>query len=157
MNSLIIFPVIFSIIIGDIYGKSFDFEQLRKLSMIKKRTAEDVVENQLDSTPCPVIECLILTDSAFSPRFDYEEEIIDYINDIISATQDRFDGLELNITVRLIGRISYTKETEPDFIKAGLDSEKPNIIYANEVIFNMRYMEKTPLVEKADIIVVITG
>ncbi|XP_023236937.1 venom metalloproteinase antarease-like TpachMP_A [Centruroides sculpturatus] len=162
MNFLIIFSVIFSIIIGDIYGKSFDFEQLLKLSTIKKRAEENILENildiELDPTPCPVIECLIITDSAYAARFDTEEEIIDYINDLISATQNILDGLELNITLRLIGRISYyTNETEPDFIKKSLYTERPRTIIANEVIVNMRDMEKFPIVEKADIIVVLSG
>ncbi|XP_023244073.1 uncharacterized protein LOC111642042 [Centruroides sculpturatus] len=93
----------------DTYEKSFGLKQSKKSSVTEKRTVDDVADAEdfeIDSTsPCPVIECVIVTDSFMSTYFS-EEEIRPYLNKIIRMSQERYlDELELNLTLRLIGRI----------------------------------------------------
>ncbi|XP_023220331.1 venom metalloproteinase antarease-like TtrivMP_A [Centruroides sculpturatus] len=159
MNCLITFAVVFSIIIVDTYEKSLGLKQSRKLSVTEKRTVEDVAdaeEFEIDFTPpCPVIECVIVTDS-FVSRDSSEEEIRPYLNEIIRYSQeDYLDELELNLTLRLIGHISYTNETEPNFIKDSLYWS--NTIVGDNAIRNMKEINDNPLVSRADVVVLLTG
>ncbi|XP_067118925.1 venom metalloproteinase antarease-like TserMP_B [Centruroides vittatus] len=161
MNCLITFAVVFSIIIADTDEKSFGVERLRKLPVIEKRTVEDVADAQdvqVDSTPpCPVIDVLILIDSPNTRVFS-EEEIKSNVNHLIRDAQKRYiDELELNMTLRLIGHITYTNETEPDFIKDSVYMGDREFIVAGEVIYKMRDIEDSPLVSRADVIILETG
>ncbi|XP_023216482.1 venom metalloproteinase antarease TserMP_A-like isoform X3 [Centruroides sculpturatus] len=156
MNCLITFAVVFSIIIVDTY-ESFGFKQLKKLSVTEKRTIEDVVdveEFEIDSTqPCPVIECVVVTDGHVSQHFS-EERIKTDVKEAVRLIQEEYlDELELNLTLRLIGHIFYTNETEPDYIKESLYNLKT---IAGNILSNMRAIKDHPLVSRADAVVLLT-
>ncbi|XP_023238590.1 venom metalloproteinase antarease TserMP_A-like [Centruroides sculpturatus] len=77
------------------------------------------------------------------------------VSDSSKESQERYlDELELNLALRLIGHISYTSETEPNYIKESLYS--PDII-AGSVLSKMIEIEDSPVVSRADIIVLLTG
>ncbi|XP_067141585.1 venom metalloproteinase antarease-like TtrivMP_A [Centruroides vittatus] len=107
---------------------------------------------------CIVVECLVVTESAFTKRFETVKALTEYITVMYTGVQNLIDTLELGIQVRLLGIEAFTKETEPAYIVKSAIPKHENKLNPDDLLDHMgEYYcsNATGLAKDADMIMLI--
>uniref|UniRef100_A0A2I9LP68 Metalloproteinase n=1 Tax=Centruroides hentzi TaxID=88313 RepID=A0A2I9LP68_9SCOR len=107
---------------------------------------------------CIVVECLVVTERAFTKRFKTVKALTEYVTVMYTGVQNLIDTLELGIQVRLLGIEAFTKETEPPYVdESAIPGHEQNLnpfnLVANMAKYYCNYA--TGLAKDADMIMLL--
>ncbi|XP_023234499.1 venom metalloproteinase antarease-like TtrivMP_A [Centruroides sculpturatus] len=104
---------------------------------------------------CIVVECLVVTESAFTKRFETTKALTEYVTVMYTGVQNLIDTLQLGIKVRLLGIDPFKKDTEPPYIEESVIPGHPEYFNPYDLLDGMgKYYcnHATGLAKDADII-----
>ncbi|XP_023234507.1 venom metalloproteinase antarease-like TtrivMP_A [Centruroides sculpturatus] len=107
---------------------------------------------------CIVVECLVVTESAFTKRFETTKALTEYVTVMYTGVQNLIDTLQLGIKFRLLGIDPFTKETEPPYIEESANPVNPKYLNPLDLIDRMgKYYcnHATGLAKDADMIMLL--
>ncbi|XP_023234514.1 venom metalloproteinase antarease-like TtrivMP_A [Centruroides sculpturatus] len=115
--------VISKIVTPDVENKTYN----RKFS----RIAEDI--------ECVELKYIFLTENKFTKAFENDTVTLEeYLSVTLIQVQNFMDTLDLRIKVSLVKAISFTEETEPEFMKNSAIKSHENYIDPNKLIGGAR-------------------
>ncbi|XP_023234502.1 venom metalloproteinase antarease-like TtrivMP_A [Centruroides sculpturatus] len=109
---------------------------------------------------CIVVECLVVTENAFTKRFETTKALTEYVTVMYTGVQNLIDQLQLGIKVRLLGIDPFTKETEPPYIEESKILFFPEYLNPEDLIEHIgKYYcnHSTGLAKDADIIMLLVA
>ncbi|XP_023214049.1 venom metalloproteinase antarease-like TtrivMP_A, partial [Centruroides sculpturatus] len=107
---------------------------------------------------CIVVECLVVTESAFTKRFETTKALTEYVTVMYTGVQNLIDTLEMGIQVRLLGIEPFTEETEPPYIEESAIPGHPQNLDPYDLVNHMgKYYcsHATGLAKDADMIMLL--